>query len=193
MEVMSHPGGPSSAHPGAAPSGLSGGRIALLAASVAYAIVVVWQAFTLPDTVPGHMDAAGNITRWTSRTAHVLMATGVGVLVVAVFLLPAALIKRLPTSMLNLPHKEYWTRPENWPAAQQRLGDDLGWMGAATLAFMAFIMAQVAGATGGEAQPVWVFWVVTAVYLVGVLAYSAWMSLGSGWRPPADAESRVSR
>ena len=78
MEVMSHPGG-SNAHPAAAPSGLSGGRIALLAASVAYAIVVVWQAFTLPDTVPGHMDAAGNITRWTSRTAHVLMATGVGI------------------------------------------------------------------------------------------------------------------
>ena len=193
MEVMSHPGGPSSAHPGAAPSGLSGGRIALLAASVAYAIVVVWQAFTLPETVPGHMDAAGNITRWASRTEHVLLAAGVGVLMVAVFLLPTMLTKRMPTSMVNLPHKEYWTRPENWPAAQRRLRDDLGWMGAATLAFMAFIMAQVAGATGGEAQPVWVFWVVTAVYLVGVLAYSAWMSLGSRWRPPADAESRVSR
>lgn len=185
MDAMSTTGRATQTHPDATPSGRIGAaHVALVAACVAYGILLLWQAFTLPDSVPGHIDGAGNVTRWGSRTEHLVLGGVMGIGMVAIFVLPGLLADKLPTDMLNLPHKDYWTRPENWPTARRMLNEDLAWFGAATLVFVGVLMWQMGAVASGTAGPWWVFWVVTAAYLVGVLAHSWSMVKGSRWRPP---------
>lgn len=172
-----------SAHPDAMGQAAGGGRIALVAASIACAILLVWQWFTLPDAVPGHIGPGGEVSYWSSRSDHVLMAALVGVVMLLAFLLPGVLMQRLPKSLLNLPHKEYWTRPENWPTARRMLSEDLGWMGAALMVYMAYAMWQVGAVASGSEGPWWAFWVATGAAMAVVVGYAIWMSAGSRWRP----------
>lgn len=109
-----------------------------------------------------------------------------GIGMVAIFVLPGLLADKLPTSMLNLPHKGYWTRPEYWPTARRTLDEDLAWFGAATLVFVGVTLWQVGAVAAGTPGPWWVTWVFVVLYLAGVLAYAVSMLAGSRWRPPTE-------
>lgn len=171
-------------HPDATAQRGGGGRLALAAATVAYAILVIWQAFTLPDTVPGHIGPTGQITNWVSREQHVTFSILLGLGMLAAFLLPGLLTDKLPKDFVNLPHKEFWTRAENWPRAKAMLANDLGWLGAATFVFMTYVMAEVPASRPENLPAAWIFWAVTGLYLAVVVGYSIWMMVGSRWRPP---------
>ena len=181
---MRQAGHTASVHPDATTTRSRGGLIALAAAALAFAILLVWQWFTLPDRVPGHIGPDGQVTWWGTRADHVLLGALMGLGVALLFLVPVWLVDKLPTSMVNLPHKEYWTRAENWPVARRMLAEDLAWLGAATLAFMAVVWWQVGPVASGTEGSWWPFWVVTGIYLVGLLGYAIWMHVGPRWRPP---------
>lgn len=166
------------------PPGLSAGRAALLAAAAGYAVLVAYQAFTLPDKVPGHVGPGGDVTWWGDRAGHVAIASALGLsLFLLMWFLPR-LIGRMPQYLVNMPHKEYWLRPENLPRAQRMLADDLSWIGAATLAFVGYAMYEVGKIAGGVEPFLGAFWVVFALYMVGVIGWSLRMQFGSRWRPP---------
>ncbi|MDO5534137.1 MAG: hypothetical protein Q4F65_05750 [Propionibacteriaceae bacterium] len=190
MGAISNPGGTTQGHPDAAARGVGAGVLALWAATAGYAALLVWQGFVLPEAVPGHIGPDGGVTRWGSRTEHLIVGTVLGAVMVAAFALPAVFIHRIDAAFLNVPHKEYWLRPEHRPAAQRMLADDMGWMGAATLVFIGFMMWQLGEVARGRPFPSWVLWAATGVFVAGVVAYSAWMSKGSRWRPPADGDLR---
>jgi len=173
-----------SAHPGeGGASSPPRGQIAFWATAAAYAVLLVWQAFTLPDAVPGHVGFSGEVTRWGTRTEHLVMGLMAGVLIVAIFaLVPRIAVKN--TAFVNLPHKVYWTRPENWPTAQRMLREDMGRLGALTLAFVGYALWEVGAIAVGDPPLPWSFVVVTVLLLVAVIGYSIWMSVGPRWRPP---------
>lgn len=161
----------------------SAGLMLFRAVGVGYFVLIGLQAFTLPDDVPGQLGLGGEVTRWGTRTGHVLLAVFVGLFVVAVFsLIPRIAFKN--TALLNLPHKDYWTRPENWPTAQQQLRDDLSWLGALTLTFVGYAMWTVGTTATGEPPPSWAFIAATSVFLAIIIGYAIWMTVGPRWRPP---------
>ena len=167
-----------------AASGPTGGRLALAAAAAGYTVLVVWQAFALPDAVPGQLGAGGEVTRWGTRGEHVAMAvvTGAG-MVLLCGALPTAL-GRLPRRLVNLPHKDYWLRPENWPRGRRMIADELGWVGAATLALVGFVLWEVGNVALGTPPPPWRLPAVLVTFVVGALVYSVTMSRRLRWRPP---------
>lgn len=169
-------------HPGEVASGPSGGVVALWAAAAGYAVLLIWQALTLPEQVPGHIGATGQVTWWQSLTGHVVMGTLIGVLLLACFALPAR-IGRRHAAMMNIPHRDYWTTEERWPTAQRMLATDLGWMGAATFAFVGYAIWSVGAVATGDDPPWSVFAVVTGIYLAGVIGYGIWMRLGPPLAP----------
>lgn len=162
------------------------GLVALWAAAAGYAALLVWQAFNLPDRVPGHMDLFGEVTRWGSRGEHLGFGVGGLVILLAVFALLPRGVGRINKSLLNLPHKDYWTRPENWPTAQRMLAEDMGWLGAAMLAFIGYALWYSGAVAMGQQPSPWLFLVVVVLALAGVIAYAIWMSVGSRWRPPVE-------
>ncbi|MFT4165849.1 MAG: hypothetical protein QM650_11465 [Microlunatus sp.] len=161
----------------------STGRIVFRAIGAGYFALISWQAFTLPDDVPGQLDFGGEVTRWGSRTGHILLGLFVGILIIASFsLTPRIAFKN--TALLNLPHKDYWTRPENWPTAQQRLRNYLSWLGALTLTFVGYAMWTVGVTATAEPPPAWAFIAATGVFLATILGYAIWMMVGPRWQPP---------
>lgn len=57
------------------------GRLALLLASTAYVVALVWAALLLPDRVPSHFDAAGRVDDWSSRTSLLVTYAVIGLFV----------------------------------------------------------------------------------------------------------------
>lgn len=166
-------------------SSLRAGRIAFRVAIVGYLVLIGWQAFTLPDAVPGQLGFDGEVTRWGTRTSHVLLGLLTGLLVVVSFaLVPRISLRR--ATLLNIPHKDYWTRAENWPTAQRMLRNDLGWLGAFTLGFVGYAVWAVGAVATADPPPSWIFLAATGVFLALTIGYAIRMRLGPRWRPPVE-------
>lgn len=164
-------------------TGLSRARAALLAAAAGYAVLVVYQAYTLPDRVPGQIGAGGEVARWSDRTTHVLMASLAGLgLFLAMWFVPR-LIGRLPAETINLPHRDYWLSPENVSRTRRMIADDMAWFGTSTIAFVGFGLYQVGRVAQGRDGFSGAFWAVLVVYLTGVIAMAVWSNFGRRWRP----------
>ena len=162
------------------------GHVALWASAAGYGSLLVWQAFNLPDRVPGHVGLFGEVTRWGTRGEHLTIGVGSLALMLGLFALLPRVMGRMNTSMLNLPHKAYWSRPENWPVAQRMLAEDMGWLGAGMLAFFTYAMWFNGAIARGENPNPWLFLVVVGLTLAAAIGYGIWASVGSRWRPPAD-------
>lgn len=91
----------------------------------AYFALVAWAAFTLPERVPMHWTGTAGPDQWGSRTSAVIMLTGLGLIIVAIF---GTLLVTLPRSRsltwVNLPNQAYWQRPENLPRAVDMVAAD---------------------------------------------------------------------
>lgn len=146
----------------------------------AYAILICWLATTLPDRVPAKTGFNG-VERWGSRTEFVAVATGTGALMVALLGLPWW--RKVPKSLVNVPHKAYWIRPENWPVALDLVAEDLARIGTMIMMFLGFTMWQTAEMAYGRMTQPWLMPVALGVFLTAVLGYTVWMSLGSRYRP----------
>ncbi|MFT3875019.1 MAG: hypothetical protein QM708_01115 [Propioniciclava sp.] len=161
------------------------GQIAFWAATAGYSVLIVWQAFTLPDAVPGPLDFKDEVTRWWSRTAHVVLGASVGALtVVTCMIVPSDRIRT--TALLTRPQKAHWRREENLPAARRMLRDDLGWMGAVGLTFAGYTLWTAGAAAVGQAPPMWTFITGLIMVVSVLLGYVGWMNFGPRWRPPAE-------
>ena len=93
--------------------------VALIAAAAA---VVLASSADLPPTVAAHFGANGAPDGYMSREAYVAFMT---LLIVVLPLLLAAtgrLSARLPSRVVNLPHKDYWLAPERRAGTLARIG-----------------------------------------------------------------------
>lgn len=167
------------------PPGISAGRAALAAVAAGFGVLVVYQAFTLPEMVPAHVGPDGEVTRWGTRAGHVVTAALVGLgTFLTMWLLPK-LVEAVPASLINLPHKEYWLKQENFPRAQRQLAEDIAWIGAATMALVGYGMWEVGYIAQGGTPPTMAWAVVIGLYLAVVLGWVSWMLVGPRWKPGA--------
>jgi uncharacterized membrane protein len=97
----------------------------------------------LPPRVASHFGAGGEPDGWTTRGAF--MATYAGTLLFTAGMMAglAVLVPRLPMSMVNVPHKPYWSAPEHRGRLASLVGSFLLWMGAVTVLFLAALMQRV--------------------------------------------------
>lgn len=122
---------------------LSPGLIALLALLVLTALHIAWLATLLPETVVSHWGPAGP-NNWTSRTNLLLSYAVVNVGIAALFVVPGWCLERIPTSLINLPHKEYWLAPEQKAETARLANKLLAEIAAATLLFCLVVFHDVA-------------------------------------------------
>ncbi|MEO7130545.1 MAG: DUF1648 domain-containing protein [Dermatophilaceae bacterium] len=139
--------------------------------------VVAW--FVLPDRVPMHFSGSGQVDQWGTRTeAVVTMGAILGGLALLFWVL-IIVIPRIPESLLNLPapDKEWWlATPGRHAELNRRVVGDLHTLGAATL-LLVIVDGVITMSQAHRPHPAlgpW-FWVIIAVYLVGLLGYTAYM------------------
>jgi len=144
----------------------------------AYAMLLLIVAGLLPGRVPMHFDASGDVDRWAGRTEAVVTFGLVGLFVVAALGGTAAAAGRIPLSLVNVPHKSWWTAE---PARERRMREmlrvDMYRLGTATLIFFGVLVVLTVRAAR-LATPhldAWL-WVAVGLYLavvVGLLVHDS--------------------
>jgi uncharacterized membrane protein len=152
-------------------------RAAFLLSLLLFAGAVVWAAIVLPDRVPVHWGSGGAADRVVSRDRAVAELVVIGAALALLLGGAAALVTRLPMSWINVPHKEYWSRPENRPELHRRLATDLWVIATATLLLLVVIVVQVV-LVADDPDPrlgplFWVAFVVYGVLVLGLAVNSA--------------------
>ena len=107
---------------------------------LAVGLALLWiQAPGLPAELATSFDGAGR-PRGTMARDGALVLLGVVQVVPVLVLLPLPLlVRRLPTSLINLPHREHWLAPERSEATLAYLET---WLGAASLVAALFFGAM---------------------------------------------------
>lgn len=111
-------------------------RLPFFAAYLANLAVTLGSLPLLPDRIATHFGARGLPDDWGSKESNALLLVGVHTLLFALLYLSPRLVMVVPPRFVNLPHKEYWLRPENRPVTIARLSVHLGRMGTALFLFM---------------------------------------------------------
>ena len=83
----------------------------LATAAICVVQMVVWYR-QLPDVVPSHFNAAGQVDGEMGKTGFYALFVSMHLLFLVGFPLLALGLKKIPDSMINIPNKEYWLAPE---------------------------------------------------------------------------------
>jgi uncharacterized membrane protein len=133
---------------------------------------ILWYQSRLPERLASHFDGAGNPNGYMSKTTFFgFHLAAIGVLT-AVFLLLPALLRYVPSSLINLPNKDYWLAPERRKETLAHLSGRLTGFGAVTLALLAIVMelvirANLPGSDGKlPSKPMWILLGAYAVFLI---------------------------
>jgi len=69
----------------------------------------------LPDRVAIHFGVDGLADGWATKQMHVLLITGLHVVLFLALYIQPWLVMKVPARWISMPHKDYWLAPENRP------------------------------------------------------------------------------
>ncbi|MCD4691127.1 DUF1648 domain-containing protein [bacterium] len=90
----------------------------------------------MPDPMATHFGVNMQADAWTAKASFFTIYSLVEIGMLVVLLMPIFFQKRIPTSLINLPHRDYWFAAERREATWQTVSTYALWMAAATLAFL---------------------------------------------------------
>ena len=117
-------------------------RVAMALACAAYAGVLLVAAVPLPDRVPIHFGPGGEADRIVGRQEALVTFAGLGLGIAVLMVGLARWMRRAPLTMVNVPHKDWWTAPPAREARlRARLETDLLGIGALTMVLLVVVQA----------------------------------------------------
>ena len=139
----------------------------------------------LPDEVASHFNAAGQADGWMSKTAFVAVTLLIQIGLAAMMFGFGWLTKVLPTSMINIPNREYWLADERREQTLEESQSMMAWIAAGTAVFMMVIFYLTFDANVGEKKRLnsSASWSCAIVYMVGLLVFCV-MRLKKYFRVP---------
>jgi uncharacterized membrane protein len=148
--------------------------MALLASLGTYLLALASSVPQLPLRVASHFDVHGNPDGWMDRTLFLLLMALVGLLMPGMALLLGVLLRWLPASQINLPHREYWLAPERRAETIAEIPRRFLWPSCWTLVFLLGIHMLVIDANQRDPSHLSsAIWVWLAVYLVSIAIWVA--------------------
>jgi uncharacterized membrane protein len=148
--------------------------------------VTLGYAWTvLPERVPVHFGLSGEADRVVGRQRAVLEMGLVGYGTAALLAGTGALVRRLPLSLFNTPHKEYWARPANEPRLRQLVARDLWSVSALTMGLF-IVVLLITVSVADDPEPRLGAGAITALvaYLAALTGYLVWSR--RHYRPEGD-------
>jgi uncharacterized membrane protein len=106
----------------------------------------------LPDRVASHFGASGRPDAWSSKESFVKIYLIVVAVIALLFPGIGLILRKTPTSMMNLPNKDYWLSPERKDETIAILYRQFLWFGSATLLLLLDIFHQSFRVHLGKAQ-----------------------------------------
>ncbi|MCA8968314.1 MAG: hypothetical protein KDC95_00970 [Planctomycetes bacterium] len=133
-----------------------------------YALVVghlLWSWNDLRDPVATRFDMAGNAVDTMSRDAFVLTMTAVATFLLGTFAGTLWLIPKMPASLINLPHKDYWLHPTRRDATFEAIQNTMTLFLLVTMALLLVIDVEIVRNNLGTSEARLSPWLVLGTYL----------------------------
>jgi hypothetical protein len=150
------------------------GTTVFLLFALALGGVLLATAGRLPPVVASHFDGAGIPNGWSSRSGYIVLILAIGILLPLGIVGLVQGVSRGGPGRLNIPAREYWTRPEHSDEAVRRVRSYMWWLGA-VLAGTALLMHAVVLAAHRSDPPrlrTEVFLLVLGAVLSGIAGWT---------------------
>ncbi len=118
----------------------------------------------LPDPMASHFDAAGKPDGWMDKSSFFAVAIVSYLFTGGLFVVLGRFLPAMPTSMINLPNREYWLAPTRRAETLEDLTRRMMRIGAATMILMIGIFHQTFEVNLGRAQGLEGAWLLLAAY-----------------------------
>ena len=111
--------------------------------AIAYVASTYWYASELPAHVATHFDLNGHANGWMTKQEFINFSLVAG-LGTQLFVTAVMWVGRfLPPKMMNLPNRDYWHKPENFPEACDRLLGLSLWLGTLLVLWVGLLNYQI--------------------------------------------------
>jgi uncharacterized membrane protein len=104
------------------------GRILFFALAAALVVIVLGTLGRLPPLVASHFTARGAPDGWSTRPVYALFILATGVLVPLSIVGLVTVLTRSGVAALNIPARDYWSRPEHTSEAVRRVRGYIWWL-----------------------------------------------------------------
>ncbi|MDA0831716.1 MAG: DUF1648 domain-containing protein [Planctomycetota bacterium] len=122
----------------------------LFVAGLCFAGQIVYAARVLPDPVASHFNWQGQPDDHMSRTAHLWFMSILGIALPALMIGIAMMIKYVPPSLVNIPHRDYWLSTEHVDETRELLMDQMVWLACGMLLFFVGVHQLVIHANSNQ-------------------------------------------
>jgi uncharacterized membrane protein len=145
--------------------------------------ISTWDA--LPDSMASHFGPSGRPDGWQSRAAFFATFGGVGIGTALLLLAIPTLLRHIPPSLINVPHRSYWLVPARIDEARRKLAYYMDWFAVAITLVLVVVLELVLRANVHRTR---LDESVMYPLLIGFFAFTiAWLVwLYRGFRPPQD-------
>ncbi len=146
--------------------------IALFLFGIAIAQTIYFYPL-VPELVGSHFNAAGKVNQLAPKLSYfIIYFVSLGLTSCFTLVLPWSL-RYIPTSMINLPHRDYWLSGEEREASLSFLTNHFSWFGIATMVLMVVIFHLTFLANLGSVKDInpTIFWALLGAFLLFVIAW----------------------
>jgi len=106
----------------------TGGRCLFLLLATGLVAVVLTTLSRLPPVLASHFDARGVPNGWSTRPVYALFLIVIGVLLPLGIIWLITVLTRNGVTSLNIPARDYWTRPDRTQEAVRRIRGYIWWL-----------------------------------------------------------------
>jgi uncharacterized membrane protein len=140
-------------------------------------VTLVWASLNLPEQIATHFGPSGAADGWGTRASYVTFDIIISAALVLGLPMLVGVLLRGSGAGLNIPHKDYWMRPENKPRFRRRMMVDMLFLGGATGLLLSWIDVEVVRANALAAPAMGATsWVAIVAFVVVMIGYSIWMA-----------------
>lgn len=128
----------------------------------------------LPERMAVHFNAKGEANGWSEKGEFVVLYYAIMGAAALLFGGLALSLRKIPSSLFNMPYREYWLAPERKAETCDVLGRYLLWVGNATMVMilgMFYLIMRIN--IEGESSLRWQFWALMAAYLIFIGGWCA--------------------
>jgi len=136
----------------------------------------------LPQKVVSQVSFSGKPTSWMDKSTLLLLNLGITLFLGLIFGVLSVFLKKIPASLWNLPHKEYWLSAERRQWTASYVQQQMLICGCATLIFLMFISQQMIrfNLSGGEALSMGRTVLALVVFVGFIISWSVLMIIKFG-------------
>lgn len=133
---------------------------------------IVYYYPNLPETVASHFNAFGEADGWMSRQSYLIFQLILLAFISFFSFIFPLLIRKMPSSLINIPNKDYWLAPERKTETHSILSRRFEWFGIGLCGLMISINQLVIQANLSNRNLSPVGWYVIGIFLLFVIIWS---------------------